>query len=130
MSSVFAQASFEKGQLVTNTCTGQEGLIIGVWYNDCSGQYVYNVRVPGISGFVSWNELCTEVAATADALVEGDMVIAHDDNGDRHMGQVVGKTFGGELIARFAIGTHVVALARVWRCWPMSAMAQTMAVAS
>lgn len=119
----FGQASVQKGQIVTNTCTGQSGVVIGLWFNEFSGQHVYNVRVPGIPAFVSWNELCTTAAATADALVCGDMVIAHDNDGNRHMGEVVGKTDDGQLVARFAGGTHKVDMVRVWRAWPFSKMA-------
>jgi hypothetical protein len=119
--------SFQKGQPVSNTCNGQSGLVIGVFFNEFSGQHVYNVRVPGISGFCSWNELCTVAAVSADALVAGDMVIALDHDGARHMGQVVGKTLDGCLTVKFAIGTYAVSLNRVWRAWPT---AQNMARAS
>lgn len=121
--------SFQKGNLVSNSCNGQSGIVVGVFYNEFSGQYVYNVRVPGISGFVSWNELCTIAAVSADAVVSGDMVIATDHDGHRHMGTVTGKTLDGCLMVRFAIGVYSVSLNRVWRAWPM-AQAQKFAVAS
>lgn len=124
MNTVSVQVSIQKGQIVTNTCTGQAGIVIGAWYNEFSGQHVFNVRVPGISAFVSWNELCTVASATPDALMIGDMVIAFDNDGNRHMGTVAGKTADGHLVVHFAMGTFKVDMDRVWRAWPFPAQAK------
>jgi hypothetical protein len=115
----FDQVSIQKGQIVSNPCTGKSGIVVGVWHNEFSGQHVYNVRVPGIPGFVSWNELCTTATATADALAIGDMIIAFDHDGNREMGTVVGKTSDGHLMAEFSTAVYRVTMDRVWRAWPM-----------
>jgi hypothetical protein len=112
------QHSIQKGQIVTSVCTEQSGIVIGLWFNEFSGQHVFNVRVPGVPGFVSWNELCTVASADPAALMMGDMVIAFDHDGNREMGTIVGFTDDGHLMAEFAAGTFKVTMDRVWRAWP------------
>jgi hypothetical protein len=129
MFSEFAASAsqFDKGDLVTHAARGLSGIVVAVFFNQFSSQYVYTVRCPQYPVTVLWCEGAVVASQSAEGIIAGDMVIAHDDNGHRHMGEVVGKTFSGELIARFAIGTHVVALTRVWRAWPF---AQNTAVAA
>jgi hypothetical protein len=119
-------SSISKGQPVKNTCNGKSGIVVAVAQNDFTGQQILTVRVPGYPVTVIWNEACVAPVASADALVVGDMVIAFDHAGDRHMGQIVGKTDDGHIAARFAAGVFKVTTDRIWRAWPM----QNVAVAS
>jgi hypothetical protein len=130
--SVMAKGSYhmfqtpQKGSLVTLTRTGQSGIVVSVAYNEWSGQHIVTVRVPGTYGTHMWNEAAVVPATTADALAVGDMIIALDHDGGRHVGTVTGKTLDGKLVARFALGVFKVDVERVWRAWP----AQSLAVAS
>lgn len=114
-------SQFDKGQIVFDEKTQQSGIIVSGDYYEFSGQWVYRIHVAGAALLQSWGESRLTLSQSASALAIGDTVIAFDHNGQRHMGQVVGKTADGHLKARFVGGTFKVSMDRVWRVWPAAA---------
>lgn len=111
-------SQFDKGQIVTNPRLQQSGVIVAIFYNEFSGQFVYTVKVPGLPVNPLWCEGAVVASQSIDAVTVGDMVIADGSDGVRAMGPVVGKMADGQLIARFGGDEYVVAMLRVWRVWP------------
>jgi hypothetical protein len=122
-----ASSQFDKGQMVFDAKTQQSGIIVSGEYFEFSGQFVYRVHVAGMACLQSWGESRLRLSMAITALTVGNMIIAFDHQGQRHMGQVTGKTVDGRLMARFADGEFKVDMSRVWRAWPAPSV---MAVAS
>ncbi len=109
---------FDKGMLVSNPALKLSGVIVAMFFNEFSGQFVLTVKVPGLAVNPMWCEGAVVASQDSDAVSVGDMVIADDSDGVRAMGPVTGKTADGMLRARFGGDEYVVAMARVWRVWP------------
>src|SRR4051812_40270312 len=93
-------APFQVGQLLQNTYTFQQGVIVEVEYSDLSGQFVFTVLLPTLTRS-TWRESVVKASQSAAAVMIGSLVIAIADDKSRHQGQVVDKR-NGDLIVRFA----------------------------
>ncbi len=105
---------------------GAAGVIVKTYYNEMSGQFEYVVRVPHCPGHMpTWGEDIVIASQSANAVALNDMVIAVSEQGERHMGQVMGEQ-GDMLIVRFADrdGLYLVHMTRVAMVMPFSLLRQ------
>lgn len=122
MFSEFASAPslFTIGDTVEIPNTPKAGVIVRIFFNQWSNQYVYVVRCPLYAQTVLWCEPAVVASQSVDAVAVNDMVIAISETHERHIGVVVGTVDRERIAVRFGDETHAVHMTRVQSVMPAS----------
>jgi len=115
-----APSKFNIGDTIAIPNTPKSGVVVRIFFNQWSNQYVYVTRCPLYPVTVMWAEPAVVASQSISAVMDSDMVIVLTDAGEMHTGVVVGAVSDKHLAVRFGDETHAVHMTRIQRVVPVS----------